>query len=61
MLGMRLATGVPAHAAEAAGVADALAALAGDGLVELVGGRWRTTQRGWLLGNAVFGRIWLVE
>ena len=25
------------------------------------GARWRTTRRGWLLGNVVFGRIWAGE
>ena len=29
-----------------------------DGLVESAGESWRTTDRGWLLGNEVFGRIW---
>ena len=58
MLGMRLVRGVAAHDIQAAGVAGVLEKLAAEGLVELVGDRWRTTSRGWLLGNEVFGRIW---
>jgi oxygen-independent coproporphyrinogen-3 oxidase len=61
MLGMRLVHGVRAAQVEEAGLAEELASLAADGLVELAGGRWRTTQRGWLLGNEVFGRIWARE
>jgi oxygen-independent coproporphyrinogen-3 oxidase len=41
-----------------AGLDDVLEGLAADGLVERAGGRWRTTRRGWLLGNVVFGRVW---
>ncbi|NTU70207.1 MAG: radical SAM family heme chaperone HemW [Coriobacteriia bacterium] len=66
MLGLRLVRGVPAEQVEAAGLAGVLTALADDGLVELVnddssrpGPHWRTTQRGWLLGNQVFSRVWL--
>jgi oxygen-independent coproporphyrinogen III oxidase len=58
MLGLRMTSGVEAAAVEAAGVASVLARLAGDGLVETYGGRWRTTERGWLLGNVVFGEVW---
>ena len=61
MLGMRLAAGVRDERVASAGVRPALETLAADGLVELAGGRWRTTQRGWLLGNRVFGRIWTGE
>ncbi len=58
MLGMRLSAGIPDALAEAAGVAERLATLADRGLVEHVDGRWRTTERGWLLGNEVFGAVW---
>ena len=59
MLGMRLVEGVPAAQVGARRAAPVtLQGLERDGLVELVGDRWRTTQRGWLLGNEVFGRIW---
>lgn len=65
MLGMRLTRGVRADSVEAAGLTGVLESLAADGLVERhgaeVGGRWRTTDRGWLLGNQVFGRIWSGE
>jgi oxygen-independent coproporphyrinogen III oxidase len=61
MLGLRLVRGVAAELVSAAGLVDVLKALAEDGLVELVDGRWRTTQRGWLLGNVVFGRVWAGE
>jgi hypothetical protein len=29
-----------------------------EGLLTLGGKRWRTSRKGWLLGNEVFGRIW---
>lgn len=61
MLGMRLVRGVPRRQAESAGVDGVLTELADLGLVELVDARWRTTERGWLLGNEVFGRIWTGE
>ncbi|MDO9174908.1 MAG: hypothetical protein Q7V62_08880, partial [Actinomycetota bacterium] len=61
MLGMRLVRGVPAAQVTEAGLDETLSSLAEDGLTELVDGRWRTTQRGWLLGNEVFGRIWTQE
>lgn len=61
MLGLRLVEGVPVEAVEQAGVGHALRELASDGLVVLEGGRWRTTQRGWLLGNEVFERVWAPE
>ena len=65
MLGMRRSVGVPAEEVAAAGLDDVLDSLATSGLVELpcdaVGARWRPTQRGWLLGNEVFGRIWSGE
>lgn len=61
MLGLRLVRGVPAEQVSAAGLDRVLESLADDRLVELVGQesrRWRTTERGWLLGNEVFGRVW---
>lgn len=63
MLGMRLASGVPAEKVAEAGLTEVLAGLATDGLVGLTAqsvgdARWRVTERGWLLGNQVFGRIW---
>lgn len=57
MLALRLATGVPAHQAAVAGVSAVLEDLAVRGLVERVGESWRTTERGWLLGNEVFQRV----
>ena len=61
MLGLRLAEGISADLARCAGVEDVLRELADDGLVECAGDRWRTTERGWLLGNAVYGRVWAGE
>jgi putative oxygen-independent coproporphyrinogen III oxidase len=68
MLGMRLVRGVPQQQVDTAGLAMVLESLSADGLVELAsdavsrpGPNWRTTQRGWLLGNVVFGRIWAGE
>jgi coproporphyrinogen III oxidase-like Fe-S oxidoreductase len=61
MLGLRLVVGVRVEAVTVAGVEPVLRGLADDGLTELVGGRWRTTPRGWLLGNEVFRRVWTGE
>jgi oxygen-independent coproporphyrinogen III oxidase len=61
MLGMRLTRGVGDARVVVAGLAEVLRALEADGLVELDAGRWRATERGWLLGNEVFGRIWAGE
>jgi putative oxygen-independent coproporphyrinogen III oxidase len=68
MLGMRLVHGVAWSQVQAAGLTEVLEGLAGDGLVELArdavskpGPNWRTTERGWLLGNEVFSRIWAGE
>jgi putative oxygen-independent coproporphyrinogen III oxidase len=63
MLGMRLTDGVSAEQVSSAGLTEVLASLADDGLVELGESsdgtaKWRVTERGWLLGNSVFGRIW---
>ena len=64
MLGMRLSQGVCATQVEAAGLLPVMESLADDGLVERVAtdtDRWRTTSRGWLMGNVVFGRLWAGE
>jgi coproporphyrinogen III oxidase-like Fe-S oxidoreductase len=61
MLGLRLSAGVPAEDVVAAGLSSALESLRAEGLVELVGGAWRTTRTGWLLGNEVFARVWLTD
>ncbi len=61
MLGMRMARGISVELAEKAAVVAVLESLAGDGLVELAQGRWRPTERGWLLGNEVFSSIWAGE
>ena len=63
MLGMRLTRGVSAEQVDAAGLTAVLESLAADGLVERTGPAesWRATERGWLLGNRVFGRIWAGE
>ncbi len=58
MLGLRLTRGVPDDQAAAAGATGALETLEAAGLVELVDSRWRTTERGWLLGNEVFSAVW---
>jgi oxygen-independent coproporphyrinogen-3 oxidase len=61
MLGLRLTRGVSADAVSAAGVEAAVGELVDAGLVERYTAgaeRYRTTQRGWLLGNEVFARIW---
>ncbi len=63
MLGLRLVRGVDATAVAAAGLDATLEDLARLELVERVGeggphARWRTTAKGWLLGNEVFGRVW---
>lgn len=66
MLGMRLTRGVAERDVAEAELQEVCSALERDGLVELVstardGTRWRTTRRGWLLGNEVFRRIWTGE
>ncbi|PKQ30020.1 MAG: coproporphyrinogen III oxidase [Actinobacteria bacterium HGW-Actinobacteria-10] len=61
MLGLRLTRGVAESQVEAAALTAVLESLAGQGLVELVESHWRTTRRGWLLGNEVFGRVWAGE
>lgn len=62
MLGMRMTCGVPDELVEAAAVLlpDApavLAELEGEGLVAHADGRWRPTDRGWLCGNELYGRL----
>ncbi|MDR3685821.1 MAG: radical SAM family heme chaperone HemW [Coriobacteriia bacterium] len=61
MLGLRLVRGVRVSQVSAARLDDVLDSLRHDGLTELVDGHWRTTERGWLLGNVVFGRVWAGE
>jgi oxygen-independent coproporphyrinogen-3 oxidase len=66
MLGLRMRAGVTVAQAEAAGVRDVLERLASQGLVHRTAGadgldRWSTTERGWLLGNRVFGPVWSGE
>lgn len=58
MLGMRMTEGIADELAVLAGVTAPLESLVRDGLVVHEGGRWRPTERGWLFGNEVFGRIW---
>ena len=58
MLGMRMTQGVADELAVLAGATGAMESLVADGLVTHEGGRWRPTERGWLFGNEVFGRIW---
>ena len=58
MLGLRMVSGVSESAVDAVGVQDVFEDLRAQGLVEHVDGRWRTTERGWLLGNEVYGRVW---
>ena len=68
MLGMRLVAGVSVDRVVGAGLEEVFRELESRGLVELASSsaepssrRWRTTRRGWLLGNEVFGRIWAAE
>ncbi|MGB4593231.1 MAG: radical SAM family heme chaperone HemW [Coriobacteriia bacterium] len=61
MLGLRLSRGVSRTLVELAGVREVLERLARQGLVALVGNRWRLTDRGWLLGNEVFSAVWAGE
>jgi putative oxygen-independent coproporphyrinogen III oxidase len=58
MLGLRLVSGVRADGVDEAGLREVFSEMRDDGLVEHVEGRWRTTERGWLLGNEVYGRVW---
>ena len=62
MLGMRMACGISDAAAEKAGAIipetpATLAKLAQDGLIVHEDGRWKPTERGWLCGNELYGRL----
>lgn len=67
MLGLRLVRGVSAARVTAAGLDPVVCDLERLALIERFEGgpaaeqRWRTTRRGWLLGNEVYGRIWAGE
>jgi coproporphyrinogen III oxidase-like Fe-S oxidoreductase len=61
MLGLRRAAGISEVLAEDAGVSAVLGNLQREGLVALVDGRWRATERGWLLGNRIFSAVWAGE
>ena len=61
MLGLRLSAGIDPVLAARADVVGVLDSLVADGLLERADDRWRVTQRGWLLGNHVFGRVWAGE
>ncbi|MDI6901385.1 MAG: radical SAM family heme chaperone HemW [Anaerosomatales bacterium] len=58
MLGLRLVHGVAEEDVRAAELEEVMAELGAEGLVVRASGRWRTTARGWLLGNEVFERVW---
>lgn len=58
MLGMRTSKGIGDALAEEAGALAALRELEGTGLVKHQDGRWALSERGWLLGNVVFERMW---
>jgi len=58
MLGMRLVCGIADELVVNAELGAVMASLEADGLVRHASGRWQATERGWLLGNEVFSRIW---
>jgi oxygen-independent coproporphyrinogen-3 oxidase len=58
MLGLRRVAGIAEELAERAGVTAVLAGCVEAGLVERSAGVWRLSERGLLLGNEVFGRVW---
>ncbi len=58
MLGLRLARGVDGARVRRAGLDVFLERYRRLGLLEEVGGRWRLTKRGFLLGNEVFQAVW---
>ncbi|MDR3053542.1 MAG: radical SAM family heme chaperone HemW [Coriobacteriales bacterium] len=63
MLGMRMARGVSTEQIIAAcalipGIATVFSQLQEQGLATLREGRYQPTQRGWLLGNRMYGLIW---
>jgi oxygen-independent coproporphyrinogen-3 oxidase len=66
MLGLRLTEGVAVERFVCARLHDVMVGLADKGLAERFRSgdgeeRWRTTDRGWLLGNEVFGAVWAGE
>jgi oxygen-independent coproporphyrinogen-3 oxidase len=58
VLGLRLAAGVEAWQARAAGALGALEEMERRGLLCRMGDRFRLDGRGWLLANEVFGAVW---
>ncbi len=58
MLRMRLVDGVDAREVDRLDLTETFERLAGTGLVVAEGGRRRCSERGWLLGNEVFGAVW---
>lgn len=63
MLGMRMSWGVSSHDVCSArdlmpGIDKVFAELLELDLVRIADGRYQPTQRGWLLGNELFARIW---
>ena len=61
MLGMRLVDGIDANSRDAPAWSPCSNRWPGTGWWSFDGSRWSATQRGWLLGNEVFGRIWAGE
>lgn len=64
MLGMRMSRGIPFSLLEKAirsnpGMADTFAELQALGLIVSDNGYYRPTPHGWLMGNELYGRIWL--
>lgn len=62
MLGMRMSRGVSESQVERAsevldGVHEVLATLQEQGLVEHADGRYRPTERGWIMGNELYGAL----
>lgn len=62
MLGMRMTCGISTELVEKAAqrlpdVISVLTVLQEEGLVELRENRWRPTERGWLCGNELYGRL----
>ncbi len=61
MMGLRLTRGISDALVKRAGVGEILERLGARNLVVHSEGVWRTTTRGWLLGNEVFSEVWLGE
>lgn len=59
MLGLRLTQGISEELARCAGITHVLCDLADRGLVVNTANRWIPTERGWLLGNELYGAIWM--